>query len=637
MSATNNIRLTLEFDISQGKKGFDNFLQYGKNVKQQLNGLFVSPTEFKGMEVIGKDAITSGAGVDELTKKVHQLTAQMEALRNKGAGVTGTGPGSLQKFTQLTGNSRMAVSAFNYTLQDSGMFFVNFRMGMMSISNNVPMLLQGLMGMKREAAEGNKAFKTYLKESFSGPNAFLPVMSMVSVAMIGLPIIFDMINASAKRAAEEGIAKLTKELELLSNAQLLERMDSIRQTIANMALDISKIQMNWGALGAIYNMMGNNTTLEGFIKRLSLLTDENGLREKLNKTILGRLELEKKEIEAQKKTVALTDTETLLDLNNKLADVNDRIRIANMSSAELEKEKNSHLNNQLKTIKEIYAIKKMSEADTGAYYKRLQQENELAKLQIENIDDKEQREIKLSLLQYKLDADRIKKEVSDKQLEYQILGELYLKHLKDLAGIKEKYHAKNKQSDPDTENKKDDIEEEFTLYKAMYESAADVLRSETVDAWEHIFGEANSLAEKFGQKLLQIFLDEALRAAARDLFSGAGGSGGRAGGWLGTLLSAGIGFVTGGPVGAAVAVGASAASGLNKPAIDSSVTNTTDLTNYAVTPSATEVRTVVLQTDMSVVRDEIRSWAKSLEFKARGKDMYAVYNNEDDFRTGYTK
>jgi len=604
----NAIKLTLEFDITQGKQGWNNFLNYGKEVKQQLSDLVVSPTKFMGMDQIGKEAIASGTGVDELIKKVQQLETQLEKLKTKSA------PGAgLPQFKQLTGDSRMAVNAFNYTLQDSGMFFVNFRMGMMSISNNIPMLIQGLIGMKREAAEGNKSFKTYLKESFSGPNAFLPVISLVSVAMIALPAIFDKIKEAAKASAEEGIKKLTKELEGLSNIDLANGLNQRRQEIVNFANSILKMRSILGPLASWFS--DDDVRLEAKIKELQLLTDEKGKREELNKTILGRLDLEKKDLEYQKSKVLIGDDKGLLAINNKLFDVNERIRKANLSSNDVEKEKTVHLDKQLKTLKEIYAIKKLDGPDLSGAEARMRQEQELQKLEIGNIQDKEEREVKLSMYQYKLEVERIRKEVQDKELQFKLISELYTKHLHDLDEIRNSFKSESKQSEAD--QNEEEAKDQFNFYKIMYESAADVLRSVTVDAWQDIFGEANSLAEKFGQTLLQIFLDEALRAAAAELFSGgSSGKGGRGFDLLGTLVSAGIGFLTGGPGGAAVGAGSALAGGSNRSSYNNSGSNyQTDMLNYAMLPNQAEVRTVLIQPDMSGVRDEIRSWAKEVDLK----------------------
>ena len=617
----NNIRLTLEFDISQGKKGWNDFLGYGKQVKQQINGLFVDPNTFVGLDQIGKNAVVSGSGVDELTKKIQLLENELEKLRTKST--TGAG---LPQFKQLTGDSRMAVSAFNYTLQDAGMFFVNFRMGMMSISNNVPMLIQGLIGMKREAEAGNKAFKTYLKESFSGPNAFLPVISLVSVAMIALPAIFDKIKESSKASAEEGIKKLTKELEGLSNVQLTSKLKETRDEMMKFALDILKMQSTLGPLSSWFS--DDDVKLEAKIKELQLLTDEQGKREELNKTILGRLELEKKDYEFQKSKVLVGDDKSLLAINNKLADVNERIRKANMSSADLEKDKSKSLDKQLQTLKEIYSVKKADDPDLGGRDNRIKYEQMLHELELGNIEDKEEREVKLSLYKYKLEVDRIKKEVNDKELEFLLIAELYKKHMQEIESIQEDYSAKRKQAEAD--ETKQQVEDNFSFYAIMYESVADVLRYEVISAWEDIFGEANSLAEKFGQKLLQIFLDEALRAAALSLFSGGGRSKGGNGenSWLNWIpVIGGIlgGFFGGGVGGAGGASGARPPSPAGSQRIEDNVTNIDSL-NYSLLPSQTEVKTVLMQPDLSSVRDEIRSWAKEVNFKWDYNQLKAALN-----------
>lgn len=604
----NNIRLSLEFDISAGKKGWNDFLSYGKNVKEQINGLFIDQNTFKGFDEMGKGAVVSGNGIEELTKKIQLLETQLDKLKTK------TTPGSgLPQFTQMSGNARMAVTSFNYSIQDGAYLFTNFRMGMMAISNNVPMLIQGLVGMKAEAKGANQSFLTLIKQSFSGPNALLPVISLLSAAMVILPTLFDDTTEAVDKQ-KASVDKLSDSYSKLIKAELTGRLAAYRTQLAELEAKNPRVKVPTGQGQYAGTVLRDQTDQERFKDDL---TQVNMLRE--NVKLIEQIILDRGIEEEKTKQIAHwrekidrmnQNPESKNYWKNLVTDATsyeDAIAKLEASIGKVEK-KASDLKNSVNGVKEIE-----SKFDLSNIKDRTKAENELAKLQIENIKDKQLREIELLKFNYKNDVQRVRDEVNNQVTKFKLIFELNKKYLNDLGALEEKHQAKVSSVEAD-QSTKEEIEKEFNLYKAMYESAADVLRSTAIDAWQDIFGEANSLAEKFGQTLLQIFLDEALRAAARDLFSGAGGSSAGSGfNLFGAIIGGVVGFLGGGPAGAAVgAVGG----GMNKAAYNEGGGNyQTDLLNYAVMPNANEVRVVTLQPDMSGVRDEIRSWSREMELK----------------------
>ena len=79
------------------------------------------------------------------------------------------------------------------------------------------------------------------------------------------------------------------------------------------------------------------------------------------------------------------------------------------------------------------------------------------------------------------------------------------------------------------EEMKRQAEEHFNMIQDLSIISAYILREEFTQAWEDIFGEANSLFEKFAQRISEYFIELALKRAAEGLlnliFPGAGSAG----------------------------------------------------------------------------------------------------------------
>lgn len=199
---------------------------------------------------------------------------------------------------QLVGQSnaaRMAMMGFNYTLQDSGMFFVNFRMGMMSISNNIPWLIQGLAGMREEARKNEVSFASMLKTAFTGPNAMLAIGSAVNFAMMALPIIFDKINESSKKAAEDGLKKFNAALKDMSEESVninlkikqseLDALQAAKENILKHSPDALKYSIIFGI-----DATGFDTQIKTLKEEITALQDKANITTEQRKKRQGELE-----------------------------------------------------------------------------------------------------------------------------------------------------------------------------------------------------------------------------------------------------------------------------------------------------------------------------------------------------------
>jgi hypothetical protein len=74
-----------------------------------------------------------------------------------------------------SGQAQQTISQLGWVMGDAGMFATNFRMGMMAIGNNIPMVVQGLTQLKTETGSWKGAVSSLGKfDHGSGRNYYWP-------------------------------------------------------------------------------------------------------------------------------------------------------------------------------------------------------------------------------------------------------------------------------------------------------------------------------------------------------------------------------------------------------------------------------------------------------------------------------
>jgi hypothetical protein len=122
----------------------------------------------------------------------------------------------------IAGTNQMntAIGALGWAMGDANMFLVNFRMGMMSIANNIPMIVQGLLQAKAAAEAAGTTMKTALVASLAGPGGLMLAINGLMFALQLLPNLFGETTKSVKEQKEE-VDKLKTAYEKLTRQQLL--------------------------------------------------------------------------------------------------------------------------------------------------------------------------------------------------------------------------------------------------------------------------------------------------------------------------------------------------------------------------------------------------------------------------------
>ncbi len=133
------------------------------------------------------------------------------------------GSGALTNTMQGTSSGVQAMSQtmgqLGWAIGDADMFLVNFRMGMMSIGNNIPMIAQGFGYVKNKIKDTGETMKDVLVASIKGPGGVMIAINGLMFLMNTLAFLWEKQKKEVKENAEE-VKNLANEYENLSTVQL---------------------------------------------------------------------------------------------------------------------------------------------------------------------------------------------------------------------------------------------------------------------------------------------------------------------------------------------------------------------------------------------------------------------------------
>ncbi|MGK9367521.1 hypothetical protein ACSSWA_01310 [Melioribacter sp. Ez-97] len=197
-----------------------------------------------GREAIAVLDLTKGEFV-EMNDEAQKASGALQTALKKVADVASGANKQLQNTnTQVKGlnaaagstvpgvnNMTMAVSQFGWILGDANMFLVNARMGMMSIANNIPMVVQAFT-QARQAAQGQATVMQQLTAAITGGGGLLLGINALMFVMQLLPSIFEDSTEEVKKQKEE-IDKLRDSYQKLSIQQIDNEIQKIKIKLSN--------------------------------------------------------------------------------------------------------------------------------------------------------------------------------------------------------------------------------------------------------------------------------------------------------------------------------------------------------------------------------------------------------------------
>jgi hypothetical protein len=423
-------------------------------------------------------------------------------------------------------NAQGTLINFNRIIQD-------MPYGILGVSNNITFFAETFAALRQQAG-GTKAALSALVTSLTGAGGILFAISALTTVMQ----IFAMTNRKTKEEVkaftldtliaktevelfEEGIANVNRELLKLTDSQLASKMGQLAGEIANITKQLATATFleSSGQYGIIGNALFGSDP-EELINKLIELNAALGAAQKINTgdtSIIGKINAQ---IEEQNKII------------NEQASTEEELKKAVEEKARLEKQRTQLLETEEERQKRIEnTLKKQTQEykqQLAEIKKRIEAANSFAKDTSFGLSFSSKSQEKLFKQQtdlmekLKANFERLGLEwnAETREFAFAIAFSLSLPkgNVLPFGGLKDsKDKPFTKGTDPESLIKS--FEKDFSFYKELVESTADIMRVEFIGAWEDIFGEANSLFEKLIQNFVDKLADLALQKAATGLFS----------------------------------------------------------------------------------------------------------------------
>lgn len=114
----------------------------------------------------------------------------------------------------------MAMRSLGYTMNDVSTFAIDFRMGLMAIGNNIPMVIEQFMQMKQEGAGLGKTLGQTLTGALMGPGG---VFLAINAIMTGLTLLSNLMRDTEKEVSDSSKEFATSQQATFEKTELLSR------------------------------------------------------------------------------------------------------------------------------------------------------------------------------------------------------------------------------------------------------------------------------------------------------------------------------------------------------------------------------------------------------------------------------
>jgi hypothetical protein len=170
------------------------------------------------LSIDGKEAIATLNLTDE---KLKEIFAGLSAPKKLPPPIDG-------KDIANVSSMNTAIGQFGFLLGDADMFMVNFRMGMMSVANNIPMVVQMLQYARDEALKAGISMKDAFMQSIKGPGG---IMLAVNGAMLAIQLLTRAFSENTKEVKKDGeeVKNLTEKYKNLSTVILDAQKNALQK------------------------------------------------------------------------------------------------------------------------------------------------------------------------------------------------------------------------------------------------------------------------------------------------------------------------------------------------------------------------------------------------------------------------
>ena len=184
--------------------------------------------------VLQNEIKTLDVNSDAWKQKIIASTNLKAAMGQLVTSHTALGNAQQQMMPGLT-NMNQAIGQFGYILGDANMFMMSAQMGIMSIANNIPFVVQGFMQARQAAGEQASMMQLLTKSIMGGGGVIIGVNALMLLLQV-LPAFFKD-NSKAVEEHSKEIENLTNKYEKLTQAQLENKKAEIEKELLQKTLE----------------------------------------------------------------------------------------------------------------------------------------------------------------------------------------------------------------------------------------------------------------------------------------------------------------------------------------------------------------------------------------------------------------
>lgn len=429
----------------------DEFVKSYSNITKELQKFNTVNTE--SIELLTKWLTTQNLTEDILDKTIAQLEAESRQLdinskewkNNQVASQNLQGAyanlikqnmnlGSTQN-TVLAGSQKMnmAIMQTGYVMNDAQMFLINFRMGMMGVANNIPMIINLLREANSEAKAMGLSIKDVLVKSLTGAGGLMLAVNAIMFVMQFLPSIFNKTTESIEDQ-KEAVDKLRDAYSKLTKAEMENRITSYKTQLSELEAKYPSAKVPTGRGQYAGTILREQTDEERFgsdLARVNSLKQQVQVLEELNRDLgiqegiernirLNREKLELMNDNPESKNYWKKLVPNATDYNNARALLDKWIE-ADQKIFKKDKSNKSSKEDNIPTAQELFdkemekslpsslfeALNPLAQEDPEMLKDvKLMSEMELQKLKIQNIEDEWER--KRQFADWELENNKLK-------------------------------------------------------------------------------------------------------------------------------------------------------------------------------------------------------------------------------------
>lgn len=224
-------------------------------------------------------------------KEYQDYTRAIELLSRSTMGATAATAGMRHGL----GGMHQLMSQTAFMVSDLDMFMVNWQMGIRSVSNNLVMMANIADYTFKEMREKGVSMSQAIKQSMTGLSGVMMGLSVGLLALQILPVVFDKINSSSKKAAEEGLKKFTEQLQNMTTQQIKDALKEIEERIKNINEENEKrikIASAMGDEAALFAYYSGSAPSDEDLNKQKQLNEELEKRNKKAATLIGHYEIQ---------------------------------------------------------------------------------------------------------------------------------------------------------------------------------------------------------------------------------------------------------------------------------------------------------------------------------------------------------